>query len=106
MFSGRSLTQRVLLRVFVRCCAAGRHAGCPALDVRVDASKLRTNQNMFSHPGIRGLHVKDDINYLFSNFKSFRSSVSALCKRFVEADDFPVLPLHSIFQRSILPYAQ
>jgi len=51
----------VLLQVFVRGWAAGGAAGGPALDVREDASKLHTNQNMFSHPGTRGPHAKDEI---------------------------------------------
>jgi hypothetical protein len=50
----------VLLQVFVMVCAASSEAGCPALDVRVDTLKLLTNQNMFSHPGIRVSHAKDE----------------------------------------------
>jgi len=71
MFSGRDTlgefdaSASVLLQVFVRGWAAGGAAGGPALDVREDASKLHTNQNMFSHPGTRGPHAKDEIYPLF-----------------------------------------
>jgi len=63
MFSVRDTAAndaRVLLQVFVMVCAASSEAGCPALDVRVDTLKLLTNQNMFSHPGIRVSHAKDE----------------------------------------------
>merc|ERR1711988_2032283 len=77
-----SPTRRVLLHVFVRCCAAGSAADCPAPDVRVDASKQHRNQNMLVILALKD-RMQKKYESLFLQTSSFESSVPALRTKFL-----------------------